>query len=334
VNDNEFTIGIDIGATNTVIGAVDNLGACLSKSSFPTTDHKHVEEFIRQLTLSIERLSRKLPASHRLCGIGLAAPAARHRGGIIKDPANLRWGTVNLVDILKRHYGLPIAITNDSNAAALGEMNYGAGRGMQNFIVITLGTGLGAGVVTDGRLLYGNNDTAGELGHVILEPGGRQCGCQRRGCAETYVSASGIRRTAFELLARDNDDSALRGISFNELTSKKIYELACEGDVVASRAFAVTGEYLGRLLANAAAAFDPQAIILSGGLAEAGELLLLPTRKSFEENVLGLHTGAVEIVASSIGNGNAAILGASCLVLEDAGQSVSEKTSDRLVSQL
>lgn len=329
----EFTMGVDIGGTNTVIGVVDRHGVCSIKSSFPTPAHT-VEEFTKRLTASIGELMTKLPQRSVLRGIGLAAPAARRREGIVKDPANLRWGTVNLVDILKKHFGLPAAITNDSNAAALGEMNYGAGRGMQNFIVITLGTGLGAGVVTDGRLLYGNNDTAGELGHVILVAGGRQCGCQRRGCAETYVSASGIRRTAFELLARDNDDSALRGISFNELTSKRIYELACEGDAVAARAFAITGEYLGRLLANAAAAFDPQAIILSGGLAEAGDLLLLPTRKSFEENVLGLHKGAVEIVVSSIGNGNAAILGASCLVLEDAGQLVNEKVPDRLVSQL
>jgi glucokinase len=334
VNEKEFTIGVDIGGTNTVVGVVGRDGISSIKLTFPTTGHKNVEEFIKRLTASIDKLRRKIPSGSSLRGIGLAAPAARHREGIIKDPANLQWGTVNLVDILKRHYGLPTAITNDSNAAALGEMNYGAGKGMQNFVVLTLGTGLGAGVVMDGRLMYGNNDMAGELGHITLEPGGRQCGCMRRGCAETYVSASGLRRTAFDLLVRDNDDSRMRDVSFNQLSSKMIYDFAYEGDNLALKTFAVTGDYLGRLLANTVAALDPEAVILSGGLAEAGDLLLHPTKKSFEENVLGLHKGTVEILKSAMSNGDAAILGASCLVLEGAGPSVRQESSQRLVAQV
>ena len=332
MTEKKFTIGVDIGGTNTVAGLVSRDGVCLSKLSIPMAGQKNVEEFIQHLTSIIDKLQRKLPAGNGLRGIGLAAPAARHREGIIKDPANLHWGTVNLVDILKRHYGMPIAITNDSNAAALGELNFGAGKGMQNFVVLTLGTGLGAGIITDGRLLYGRNDMAGELGHIILEAGGRQCGCMRRGCAETYASASGLRRTAFDLLARETDESQMREVSFRDLNSKRIYEFASEGDLLALKAFEVTGDYLGRLLANTVAAFDPEAIILSGGLAEAGELLLRPTRKSFEEHVLGLHKGGVEIINSTMSNGDAAILGASCLIREYADLGMIEESQGRLVS--
>ena len=334
MNENEIALGVDIGGTNTSIGVVDRFGTCAFKSSFATSGHQNVEEFLKRLTASIDKVSRKLPRGTKLCGIGVAAPAARHREGIVKNPANLHWGTVNLVEILRRKYSLPTAITNDSNAAALGELRYGAGKDLRNFVVLTLGTGLGAGVVADGRLLYGHNDMAGELGHIILEAGGRLCGCSRRGCAETYVSASGLRRTAFDLLVQDNDESIMRSISFNELTSKRIYELAADGDVVALKAFAMTGDYLGRLLANTVAAFDPEAIILSGGLAEAGELLLKPTRRSFEENVLGLHRGTVEIIRSSLANGEAGILGASSLVFGDAMQTVQTAVPNRLVTQL
>lgn len=329
----EYAIGVDIGGTNTVIGAVDRSGRFLFKTSFPTVGQKTVGDFIKRLTASIDKETRKTPAGFILHGIGLAAPAAQHREGIVKDPANLHWGTVNLVEIIKHQFGVPTAITNDSNAAALGELRYGAGYGKNNFVVLTLGTGLGAGVVVDGRLLYGNNDMAGELGHVVLEYNGRRCGCLRRGCAETYISASGLRRTAIELLARDTDESPIRAISFNDLSAKRIFELASDGDVIATRAFEVTGAYLGRLLANTVAAFDPELVILSGGLTEAGDLLLLPTRKSFEENVLLSHWGTVEIVKSALTNGDAAILGASSLVLEDASDSANPEIPRRLVSQ-
>ena len=334
VDEKEFAIGVDIGGTNTVVGIVSRSGRCVIKTTFPTTEQKNVEEFIKRLTTTIDKLRGQIPAGSIVGGIGLAAPAARHREGIVKDPANLQWGTVNLVAILKQQYGMATAITNDSNAAALGEMAYGKGKGLQNFVVLTLGTGLGAGIVIDGRLLYGNNDMAGELGHVTLEAGGRLCGCMRRGCAETYVSARGLRRTAFDLLARENDDSILRTISFNELSSKTIYELACKGDSLALKAFEVTGDYLGRLLANTVAAFDPEAIILTGGLAEAGELLFRPTRKSFEESVLGLHKGTVEILKSAMSNEDAAILGASSLVFGDTFASLKGESRSIFVSQL
>ncbi len=312
--DTEYIIGIDIGGTNTVVGVVDSNGACLFKSSFPTSQQKDLDQFIGKLVSTIGELFRKLPGRSSLRGIGVAAPAARHREGTVRNPANLPWGTVNLVEMLKRHFTLPIALTNDSNAAALGEFYFGAGRGKRNFVAMTLGTGLGAGIVMNRELLYGSNDLAGELGHVILEERGRECGCRRRGCAETYVSASGLRRTVFELLAQKNDESVMRDSSFNELSAKTICDLALGGDTIASEAFEITGRYLGRLLANTVAAYDPEAIILSGGLMGAGDLLLRPTRKCFADDLLSLYKGGIEIISSGLANNDAAIIGASCLI--------------------
>jgi len=224
------------------------------------------------------------------------------------------------VNLLKPYYNVPIVLTNDSNAAALGEMKFGLAKGMKNFVVITMGTGLGAGIVVDGRLLYGENGVAGELGHMTIEPGGRLCGCKRRGCVETYVSATGIRRTVFELLARSTEETELREICYNQLTAEKTHELARRGDPIAIEAFELTGNVLGRVLSNTVAVFDPEAIILSGGLMRAGDLLLEPTTKSFNENVLKLHKRKAVILKSQLKDGEAAILGASSLVNEGAAE--------------
>ena len=314
------TAGVDIGGTNTVVGLIDDTGVCVLKSSFPTTGQGSAEQFVLLLATIIHQLCRELPHESTLRGIGIAAPAANSRKGIIQNPANLQWKTIEIVEMVKRHFDLPIAVTNDANAAALGEMRGGCTKGMKNSIVITLGTGFGAGIVTDGHLLYGENGVAGELGHVIVEPNGRVCGCGRRGCAETYVSATGICRTVFELLAYDTTESALRDISFNQLTSHKIYELAMQGDPIAREAFHITGKHLGLLLSNIAAAFDPEAIVLSGGMMNAGELLLDPARESFDENRLDLKWRKVVIMKSQFGDGEAAVLGASCLITEVAAQ--------------
>ena len=319
----KFTIGIDIGGTNTVVGLVA-AGVCVAKTKFMTQECFSLEDFRSKLVGGITELSHMRGGAQHIAGIGIAAPAARHREGTIQSPANLQWGTIDIVNLLKPHYDLPIALTNDSNAAALGEMKFGLAKGMKNFVIITMGTGLGAGIVVDGRLLYGENGVAGELGHMTIEPGGRLCGCKRRGCVETYVSATGIRRTVFELLARSTEETELRDISYNQLTAEKTYELARRGDAIAMEAFRFTGNILGRVLSNTVAVFDPEAIILSGGLMHAGDLLLEPTTKSFTENALKLHKRKAVILKSQFKDGEAAILGASSLVGE--ASTASEET--------
>jgi glucokinase len=311
---NNYSVGVDIGGTNTVVGIVDKKGTCLHKSSILMSEQSSSEIFIHKLTLTINDLYQKLPVDSTLYGIGIAAPAARHLEGTIQNSANLQWGTVHIVNLLKKHFDIPIAIINDSNAAALGEMIYGIAKGIRNFIVITLGTGLGAGIVVDGKLLHGINSLAGELGHVILIPEGRICGCGRKGCAETYASATGLRRTAFELLANSTKSSKLRTLSFDSMTALQLFEFAKSGDPLAIEAFEITGNYLGRVIANAVATFDPEAVIISGGLSNAGDMLIAPTKKSFDDNVLNLHKGNVAILKSQLNN--AAILGASYLVSE------------------
>ncbi len=309
-----FTIGIDIGGTNTVVGLVAGGGECVDQIRFLTQECRSIEGFRRKLAEAVSGLAQRRGGIQRIAGIGIAAPAARHREGTIQSPANLQWGTIDIVNLLKPTFDIPIVLTNDSNAAALGEMKFGLAQGMKNFVVITIGTGLGAGIVVDGRLLYGENGVAGELGHMTIEPGGRLCGCKRRGCVETYVSATGVRRTVFELLARSTEDTELRDVSYNQLTAERIYALALSGDPIAIEAFEFTGNILGRVLSNTVAVFDPEAIILSGGLMHAGEFLLGPTTKSYGENVLRLHKKKAVILKSQLKDGEAAILGASSLV--------------------
>ncbi|MDE3056872.1 MAG: ROK family protein [Bacteroidota bacterium] len=314
MKESEYTIGIDIGGTNTTLGIVDEYGRCVKKSNFSTSACKDAGEFISSLVFSIHGLCSIDAREVQPLGIGIAAPAAQYREGIIQSPANLLWGTINIAEMLKQHYDLPIAVINDSNAVALGEMNFGLAQGMENFVALTLGTGLGAGVVVDGKLVTGENGFAGELGHVIVEPNGRMCGCKRRGCVETYVSATGICRTAFELLASELDASELRTVPYNELTAKKLYDFAAAGDILALKAFEITGVIFGRMLANVVASFDSEAIILSGGLVNAGELLLKPTLKAFDKHVLASLRGKVAVLPSRFSDGEGAILGASSIV--------------------
>ena len=312
----EYRVGIDIGGTNTVAGIVTGRGECVAKSSFLTQSCTSVEDFAVKLAGAITGLADEWIPGKTIGGIGVASPAARQREGTIQGPANLRWNSINIVSLLKAYFDVPIVVTNDSNAAALGEMKYGAARGMRNFVVITIGTGLGAGIVIDGRLLHGENGVAGELGHMTIEPGGRICGCRRRGCVETYVSATGIRRTVAELMARSTEESELRLTPYAGLSADKIYEAARRGDPIAREAFEVTGQILGRVLSNTAAVFDPEAIILSGGLMNAGDLIMEPTIRSFDDHVLSLNNKKPLIVRSHLNDGEAAILGASSLVGE------------------
>ncbi len=229
-------------------------------------------------------------------------------------PPNLTWkGETPLAALVKEQFDVPVVVTNDANAAALGEMQFGSARGMRDFIVITLGTGLGSGIVANGQLIYGADGFAGEVGHTRVEANGRRCGCGKRGCLEAYASATGICRTVFELLCNERDDSELRGVSFSELTAKRVADAAHRGDPVALAAFAFTGRILGASLADAVAYTSPEAIILAGGLANAGDLIFQPTRASMEDHLLGVFKGKVKLLASGLPEGNGAVLGAAAL---------------------
>ena len=311
---NAVTLGIDIGGTNTVFGFVDGNGNCIAESSIPTNSREPAEKLFGRLNLKIDELYSTICMTHKLIGIGIGAPNANYFKGTVELPPNLKWGIVNILEIVKNYYDLPSAITNDANAAAIGEMQFGAAKGMKDFIVITLGTGLGSGIVVDGQLVYGSDGFAGEIGHTIYNPDGRICGCGRKGCLEAYVSASGIKRTAFELLSWSNEESEMRKISFDELSSKMICEAALRGDKVALEAFDFTGKVLGIKLADAVAHTSPEAIILFGGLALAGDLIFTPTKKYMEEFMLDIFKNKVKLLPSALPGGNAAVLGASALI--------------------
>jgi glucokinase len=311
---NEVTLGIDIGGTNTAFGFVDYSGCCIVESSIPTIAQNSATDLFARLHPEIEKTYSSITDKYILKGIGVGAPNANYYRGTIENPPNLKWGVVNVVEILKHYYEVPAAITNDANAAAIGEMLFGAAKGLKDFIVITLGTGLGSGVVVDGKLVYGSSGFAGEIGHTVYDPNGRQCGCGRKGCLETYASATGIKRTVMELLADSNEDSALRNISYNDLDSKMIFTTALAGDNIAKEAFEFTGKVLGLKLADAVAVTSPEAIILFGGLALAGNMIIDPTKKSMEANLFHVFQDKVRIIPSGLPEGNSAVLGAAALI--------------------
>lgn len=313
----KVALGIDIGGTNTALGLADEQGRCLNDESFPTWAHQSFARFFERVAEKIDTILARLPQEYELMGIGVAAPAGNYYQGTIDAPSNFNWGKVELVRLMTEHYHLPVAVTNDANAAALGEMMYGQAKGMKNFIVVTLGTGLGSGIVVNGNLIYGHDGLAGELGHTIVVPGGRQCGCGRYGCLEMYVSSRGICRTVFELLAQRLDDSELRQISFNELTAEKVYEAAQREDALAREAFEYTGRILGRALADAVACFGPEVIIIFGGLAKAGPLLFEPVQRHFEDNLLHVYKGKVNIIPSVLSKCSIAVLGACALIQKE-----------------
>lgn len=308
-------IGVDIGGTNTVFGIVDKIGNILSVNSMPTQGHKNVETFVKKLSEKIKNEISKLNFEYELKGIGIGAPNGNINKGTIEFAPNLNWGEiVPLADLIKKQFNIPVKLTNDANAAAMGEMLYGGAKNMQNFIFITLGTGLGSGIVANGKLIYGHDGFAGEMGHVTVIENGRQCGCGRKGCLETYASATGINRTVFELLANKTSESSLRNIPFSELSSKIIYDKALDGDKIAIEAFDFTAKILGKALSNAVTYFSPEAIFFFGGLANAKELLLEPVKKYMEENLMKIYKNKILILPSKIKEGDAAILGASAII--------------------
>ncbi|QSE96245.1 ROK family protein [Fulvivirga lutea] len=313
----DIIVGIDIGGTSTKFGLVDQSGEVLFQSKITTQTHSDFRDFIKELDDAIKKGMSEVGSSTKLIGIGIGAPNANYLRGTIEHAANLRWkGIIPIVDIMKNDFNVPVMITNDANAAAMGEMIYGHAQVMKDFIVITLGTGLGSGIVCNGKLVHGHDGFAAELGHVIINPRGRQCGCGRRGCLETYVSATGIKRTVYKMLADHLEESELRGISFHDLTTKMIAESAQRGDLVAKDAFEYTGQVLGAKLADTVAHTDPEAIFLFGGLSLAKDLIFEPTRRHLEETLMPIYRGKVQVLPSGLQNQSAPILGASSLVID------------------
>jgi glucokinase len=308
------TLGIDIGGTNTALGYVDRHGVCLAESSIATHAEEAAALLVARLAVTARELLAPLAGPCAVKAVGIGAPNANYHHGTVVDPPNLGWkGETPLAALMKERFDVPVFVTNDANAAALGEMRFGAARGMRDFIVITLGTGLGSGIVCNGGLVYGADGFAGEIGHTTVDPHGRSCGCGRRGCLETYASATGICRTVFELLCDGRDDSQFRGVAFRDLTARDVADAARRGDPVALAAFAFTGRVLGAKLADSVAHTSPEAIILAGGLAHAGDLIFEPTRASMEDHLLGVFKGKVKLLPSDMPKGNGAVLGAAAL---------------------
>ena len=313
-----FVVGIDVGGQTSKIGVVDARGTVLAQTVIRTDTYDTVEPYIAELAEAVKRVIAEAGAEGKVRGIGVGAPNGNYYTGTIEAAPNLAWGhnRVEFAKLLSEAMnGLPVALTNDANAAAVGEMTYGAARGMKNFIMITLGTGVGSGIVINGEVVYGHDGFAGELGHTIaVRANGRACGCGRSGCLEAYASATGVARTAREWLELSDEPSLLRGLE--TIASKDVYEAAKEGDKLALKVFEFTGKILGRSLADFIAFSSPEAIVLFGGLARAKEFLTEPILEAMNGNVLNLWKNKVELVYSQLKESDAAILGASALAWE------------------
>jgi glucokinase len=309
----DVVAGIDIGGTNTIFGLVDKTGNVIAEGRLKTAEFPDIKDFISAQYAAINKMLED-NSGLKLLGLGVGAPNANYHKGTIELAPNLAWkGIVPLAAYLKEKVHVPVIITNDANAAAMGEMIFGGAREMKDFIVLTLGTGLGSGIVINGEIVYGHTGFAGELGHTIIVPGGRDCGCGRKGCYETYASASGLVRTVLNMLSEMRIGSSLRDIPPSELTSKKIVEEAEKGDKVALESISYTAEMLALGIVNAITFSSPEAVFLFGGLVKAGEMLLAPVRKYVDLNVMPIFKGRVRILPSGVSETNAAVLGAAAL---------------------
>lgn len=311
----KLAIGIDIGGTNISYGVVTEDGIVKLKESFPIKEFKEVTDFVDYLSERINHSLAGLSTEFQLMGVGIGTPNGNYYKGTIEHAPNLNWkGIVPLADILSKKVNLPVHLTNDANAAAMGEMIYGSAKNLKNFLMVTLGTGLGSGFVANGKMILGHDGFAGELGHAIFDPNGRQCNCGRRGCLETYASASGIVRTVKELLTGSDEPSVLRDVPMEKISSEMIYKASLEADPIAKKAFDFTAYVLGVMLANAVAITSPEVIFLFGGLANAGDRIFKPVKKYMEEYLLNIYKGKVELKPSALSENDAAILGAAALV--------------------
>ena len=311
-----YVIGLDMGGTNSVFGVVDARGIIKAQTVIKTRGYKNVEEYVATAVEALQPAIDLVGGIENIKGMGIGAPNANYYTGTIDNAANLEWkGIVPIAKLFSEALGIPVRVTNDANAAAMGEMTYGAARGMKNFIMITLGTGVGSGIVCDGRVVYGSDGFAGELGHVIVDRSedARACGCGRKGCLETYCSATGVARTARQVLANSTEPSKLRDIKEEEITSYDVFVAAEAGDKLALQIFEETGRRLGAACADFAAFSSPEAFIFFGGLTKAGEYLMEPLRKAYDENVLFVYKDKAKLLISTLNGSEAAVLGASAL---------------------
>lgn len=317
----KVAVGVDIGGTNTTFGLVDEFGKVVAKGDITTPSHGNIEKYMDDLAKAIRELISLTSEVLSVIGIGVGAPNGNYYTGTIDYAPNLSFkGIIPFVDLLKKRFPEYeyVALTNDANAAAIGEMIYGGAKGMRNFVMYTLGTGVGSGIVVNGDLVYGHDGFAGECGHTTLIPGGRPCGCGALGHLEAYCSAPGMKRTAFELMAKYNaNDSLLADKSFRELNSKMIFDAAEAGDKVALEVFELTGKYLGQGLADTVHVLSPEAIFLFGGPTAAGDYIFKPTKQSMEDHLLPIFQGKIKILPSELDSGNAAIIGSSALVYKE-----------------
>ncbi|MGI5841617.1 MAG: ROK family protein [Patescibacteria group bacterium] len=312
-----YVIGLDLGGTNSVFGIVDSRGGIKATTAIKTQGYEKVESYVDASVSALQVIIDEVGGIENIKAMGIGAPNGNYYTGTIEFAPNLSWGhdgIVPLAEMFSKKLGIPVALTNDANAAAIGEMTYGVARGMKNFIVITLGTGVGSGIVINGQMVYGSDGFAGELGHVIMRPeNGRPCGCGRKGCLEAYCSATGVARTAREFLETSQEDSLLRSMKLEDITSLDVSIAAGKGDALANRVYEFTGEMLGEACADFAAFSSPEAFIFFGGLTKAGDLLMKPLKKSYDEHVLNVFKGKAKFLISGLEGSSAAVLGASAV---------------------
>ena len=312
-----YVIGLDLGGTNSVFGIVDSRGEIKATTAIKTQGYgNNVQAYVDAAVDALQIIIDQVGGISKIKAMGIGAPNGNYYNGTIEFAPNLEWGRDGIVPLAKLFsdkLGIPVALTNDANAAAIGEMTYGVARGMKNFIVITLGTGVGSGIVVNGQLVYGCDGFAGELGHVIVIENGRPCGCGRKGCLEAYCSATGVARTARELLATTEEPSSLRELNPDEITSYDVSMAAEKGDKLALDVYAFTGKLLGEACANFAAFSSPEAFIFFGGLTKAGNLIMDPIKKAYDERVLNIFKGKAKFLISGLEGSSAAVLGASAV---------------------
>jgi len=311
-----YVIGLDLGGTNSVFGIVDSRGDIKATTAVKTQAYDNAESYVEASVDALNIIIEQVGGIEKVKAMGIGAPNANYYKGTIEHAPNIEWGKgiVPLAKMFSDKLGIPVAMTNDANAAAIGEMAYGVARGMKNFIMITLGTGVGSGIVANGQLIYGSDGFAGELGHVtMVREGGRTCGCGRKGCLETYCSATGVARTAREMLANSDEPSLLRGLKPEDITSLDVSIAAGKGDLLANKIFEFTGKMLGEACADFATFCSPEAFVFFGGLTKAGDLIMNPIKKAYDEHVMPVFKGKAQFLISSLEGSSAAVLGASAI---------------------
>jgi glucokinase len=312
-----YVIGLDLGGTNSVFGIVDSRGNIKATTAIKTQGYDTVDDYVDAAVNALQPIIDQVGGLSQIKAMGIGAPNGNFYNGTIEYAPNLSWGHDGVVPLAKmfseRLNNLPVALTNDANAAAIGEMTYGVARGMTNFIDITLGTGVGSGIVINGQMVYGSDGFAGELGHMVVRPDGRSCGCGRKGCLEAYCSATGVARTAREFLETSDEPSLLRDMKPEDITSYDVSVAASKGDALANRVYTFTGELLGEACANFATFCSPEAFIFFGGLTKAGDLLMEPLKKSYDAHVLKIYKNKAKFLISSLEGSSAAVLGASAV---------------------